>query len=610
MSGIIGIVNSDGEPVDSELLSSLTDTMAHRGPDAQDTWVGNNVGFGHAMLRTTLEAGREVQPCSLDRRVWITADARIDARADLIRALEAKGCERLQNSTDVDLILYAYQIWGIDCIHHLLGDFVFAIWDSRKQSLFCARDHLGIKPFYYAHIRDSFVLSNMLGCIRQHPAVSNKPNDLAIANFMLFRYNPKLDITSFADIQRLPPAHYLIYQNGKLQIKRYWTLPIAENPIRYKNSSDYVEKFREIFDTAVSDRLRGDQIGVYMSGGMDSTSIAATACHLLDNDSNRNAVDAYTVVYDHLIPDQERYWSGLVAQHLKIPIHHVVIDDLEIFEGWDESKSSVPEPGIFSRRAVDDQSFQQMAKDSKRVIFTGHGSDPLFVDSNNFVMSVKYLGLGYLTKYSLESLSCGKMPRYGLRPVLRSCLGKLKAQSVNNSETYHDEEVLARLAPELVNRLKLPMPWRQSDDELGVHPWRPLAYEHITDPYWPNYFECYNDNYNIGPLEFRFPFFDLRVIQYVLTIPPLLSLQSKQILRKSMKGRLPESVLTRSKAPLPGSPNHHVATWISRDRSRAPTLSQYFKNNCILNPSIRRSHDIDVPQERLITLNYWLKHSN
>src|SRR5881396_678940 len=189
MSGIVGILNFDGAPIDRALLRRMTDFMTFRGPDEQQVWVDGNVGFGHTLLRTTFESEHEHQPFTLDGRTWIVADARVDAQADLIAKLAARGEEVKRGITDVELLLRAHHVWGEDCVDHLLGDFAFAIWDGPKRRLFCARDHLGVKPFFYAHLGATVIFSNTLDCIRRHPAISDKLNDPAIADFLLFDLN-------------------------------------------------------------------------------------------------------------------------------------------------------------------------------------------------------------------------------------------------------------------------------------------------------------------------------------------------------------------------------------------------------------------------------------
>ena len=183
-------MNLDGAPVDRILLGRMTDFMTFRGPDAQQTWVADNIGFGHTLLQTTEESEDEHQPFTLDGRVWIVADARVDAQHELMRKPQANGHENISSHvTDVELILRAYQVWDEDWVEHLLGDFAFGIWDGSQQRLFCARDHMGVKPLYYAHIGSRVIFSNTLDCIREHPGVSDKLDDLAIADFLLFDLN-------------------------------------------------------------------------------------------------------------------------------------------------------------------------------------------------------------------------------------------------------------------------------------------------------------------------------------------------------------------------------------------------------------------------------------
>ena len=156
MSGIAGIVNLDGSPVDRSEVEALTAQLRRRGPDGEGVWVEGNVGLGHTLLRTTSEPEHQSQPTSLDGQVWITADARVDDRAELVRKLvasdrsEIRQLGELRSASDEALILHAYHAWGEACVDHLLGDFAFAIWDGRRRRLFCARDQLGVKPFFFA----------------------------------------------------------------------------------------------------------------------------------------------------------------------------------------------------------------------------------------------------------------------------------------------------------------------------------------------------------------------------------------------------------------------------------------------------------------------------
>ena len=182
------------------------------------------MGFGHTLFRTTWEAQYERQPFTLDQQVWIVADARVDARKDLVREL---GCEPdvpLNQTPDVELILRAYLKWGEACLEHMIGDFSFAIWDGRSRNLLCARDHFGVKLFYYARKNSCLVFSNTITALRFHPEVSSRLNESAIADFLLFDSNWTLDTTFFTDIQKLPAAHQLTVADTGLKRRKYWEL--------------------------------------------------------------------------------------------------------------------------------------------------------------------------------------------------------------------------------------------------------------------------------------------------------------------------------------------------------------------------------------------------
>ena len=207
MSGIVGIVERDGAPVDRPLLRSLTSFLSFRGPDAREVWAEGPVGFGNTLLRTTNESPGERQPLSLDGRLTITADARIDCRAELLSANSECRAQSPEVRAGCRTDPARLRCLGRGVRAALRGDFAFAIWDARRKTLFCARDHFGVKPFYYAEIGESFLFSNTLNCLRLHPEVSEELNEAAIGDFLLFGMNCDLATSTFRDIRRLAPAH-------------------------------------------------------------------------------------------------------------------------------------------------------------------------------------------------------------------------------------------------------------------------------------------------------------------------------------------------------------------------------------------------------------------
>ncbi|MBD3558372.1 asparagine synthetase B, partial [Planktothrix sp. FACHB-1355] len=527
MSGIVGIVNLDGKPIDKQLLQQMTEFMNYRGPDDRNIWFDGHVGFGHTLLRTTSESAREQQPFCLNGQVWIVADARVDSRAELIQKFN--GDIALETATDAELILHAYCHWGEDCLKHLLGDFAFAIWDSRRQRLFCARDHFGVKPFYYAPVGNCLIFGNTLNSLRIHPYVCDRLNDLAIADFLLFGDNQESDTTAFADIQRLPPAHYLTWSNLGLNIKRYWTLPL-DGYIRYKRPEEYVEHFRELMGTTVSDRLRTNRVAVSMSGGMDSTTIAATACQLCNQDTFD--LKAFTVVYDKLIPDEERYYSGLVAEALGIPIHYLVADDYTLFGKAEQPRSGYAEPSNVSVLPILADRLKQIAAHS-RVLLDGNGGDPVFYSWGAyfyFAYLVKNWQLGRPLVDTIEYVvSHKRLPQPGVRSRVKRWLGI--RPPVPAYPSWINTDFSAKW--DLTGR------WEQFYREKPlIHPVRPEAYQQLTSLSWSFLFERYDPGVTGLPVEVRYPFFDLRLVNYLLAIPPVPWCLHKELMRVAMRGIL------------------------------------------------------------------------
>ena len=428
MSGIVGMFERGGARIDRALLQALTDSLSYCGPDARDTWTSTSAGFGHTLLRTTLESRNERQPASFAGQYWITADARIDCRDELIgemtQAEEFDPALARRSASDSDLILRAYSIWGEDCVQRLRGDFSFAIWDARQRKLFCARDHFGIKPFYYAELGELFLFSNVLDCLRQHPDISTDLNEAAVGDFLLFGVNCDEATTTFRDIRRLPAAHSMTVSADGTRTKRYWTAP-TEGRIRYGHAEDFVEHFQILLQQAVADRLRTDPIGILLSGGLDSATVATTARELSHTGASTSDLRAYTVVYQSLISDHEGHYARQVADFLKIPIRFIAVDDLKPFQYGNDSDVRWPEPvddpffaGLFTQ-------FENIAAEC-RVALSGEGSDNLmhFQMWPHFKDMLKRREWLNLAKQTPEYLAVRPSPWPGLRRRAAGVFGK------------------------------------------------------------------------------------------------------------------------------------------------------------------------------------------
>jgi asparagine synthase (glutamine-hydrolysing) len=554
MSGIAGIISLDGAPVDREVLAKITNALAFRGPDDQRIQLMGSAGFGHTMLRTTIEAAREEQPCSLDGQTWITADCRVDAREELIGKLLAHGRERARAATDPELILHAWAVWGERCLDHLIGDFSFAIWDSVRRRLFCARDQMGVKLFYYAVVGNCIIFSNTLQAIRLHPAVSNRLDDETVGDYLALALYPDLSTTIFADIRRLPPASTLIWSGGwsggEVQISQYWTLPV-DPPLRLSHRNDYTELFLDLFRTVMRDRMRTDRVAVLMSGGLDSTAMAAMAVELAKS-GPPVAVSAHTVVFDRLFQHEERHYATLAASHLGIPIHFEVADDWGILEGAGEEFPG-PDPihiadtGPHPRR----REMGGVAREARVALF-GEGPDnALHYEWKPYVRHE--LAQGRWAGLLGDALAYPFL--FGEIPFARRLRPKSPAAPAGSFDfpRWLNPSFEARMGlRERFNGMQEGT--LRGANARSIHTIRPSAYASFGDAAWQVVFESYDAGVTGVPVDVRHPFMDIRMARLLLAVPTVPWCRGKYLIRRALKGMLPREIIDRPKAGLPGFP--------------------------------------------------------
>ena len=602
------MVNLHGAPADRERLRDMTSFMAFRGPDGMGEWSAGSAALGHTMLRTTFEARDERQPESLEGQIWITADARIDARATLREHLAARGRSVAPDATDAQLILHSYHVWGETCVAHLLGDFAFAVWDAPRRKLFCARDPFGVKPFFYAHAGECLLFSNTLNCIRTHPAISGELDELSIADFLLFELNQDPAATSFRDIRRLPPAHCLTASSAGVRVREYWTLPL-DTLVRYRDTGDYVEHFKELLEVAVADRMRTDRIGIELTGGLDSTSIAATALAALAHGAPPCEVSAHTIVYDRLIPDDERRFAAMAAERLAIPIHFFAADECALYENRDGAQGCSPEPSHDPGAAGTLEAYRRSAAHG-RVMLTGWDGDALFNESPKPYLRT-LMKDGHWARLAAGVVGYGVSQRR-LVPL------SVRAWFKNRGRVEPVPAFPSWVEPSLEARLGLRARWEHAHNEAPVtHPVRPYAFRTLASIMrMSSFFEYADAGVTRVPLEHRHPLMDLRLQAYCLSLPPLPWCVKKEIVRRAMRGVLPEPVRRRPKTPLAGWPEMELlhrpeAQWIDRfepapqlaryvDRARIPLLCA----RPVLDQFAREVHWRDL---RPLSLDFWLR---
>jgi asparagine synthase (glutamine-hydrolysing) len=603
LSGFVCIMHGDGPPIDRELLQSLTDFLSFRGPEACGIWSDGPLGMGHTLLRTTHESKNERQPADLEGRYWIVSDARLDARKELITELQGAEQNVRSNAPDCDLILHAYAAWGATCIDRLQGDFSFALWDAANRQLFCARDHFGVKPFYYAQLGKIVLCSNTLNCLHRHPAVSTRLNDLAIADFLLFDMIREPGATSFADIQRLPPAHVLSCESGTISVRRYWTLPVSA-PLHYTRPNECVEQFKELLGHAVADRIRVSDVGVLMSGGLDSPTVAASARWTLARNGSDTGLCAYTEVFENLIPHEERRYAGLVAEALKIRIEFQVSDEMGLWRCQSHENSGWPEPVHSPWSDGGLHQLRQVAA-RNRVALTGFGGDPALSSllSAHFSKLLKNGQIRHALGDALRYLAAqGRFSRLYVRTRMRRWFASEKATSWYPGWLNQDFEKRFGLRERWEMLMRAPTP-------NGAV--RRTAYEAMVDPLWPNLFEGYDPGATGVPVEVRHPFFDLRLVEFLMALPALPWCSDKELLREAARGVLPDAVRLRPKSPLLADPlvallQRPESAWVDSFEA-SPELGRYVDRSRVPKVFGEKHAWTAWIHLRPLSLNSWLR---
>jgi asparagine synthase (glutamine-hydrolysing) len=599
MSGLVGIFHRTGSPVEAQRLRAMTTFMAYRGPDGMDTFAGEDIGLGHTMLRTEVVADDQ-QPLRL-RTFWITADVRLDCRSELVEKLtKANSGYIVSGVSDAMLILHAYAMWGRDCVDHLRGDFSFGIWDTAAKTLFCARDHLGIKPFYYADCGKVFLFSNTLDCLRQHPQVSGELNEAAIGDFLLFGLNYDKATTTFRDIQRLAPGHSLVVSQDKLKIKNYWQPP-TEGRIRYARSDDYLERFAELLRSAVDDRLRTNKIGIFLSGGLDSGAIAVTAKEISRSRGGVPILSSYTVGYDSLIPDDERVYASKVARHLDIPNKYMPLDHVQLFEKWEHARYRFPEPNEDPLSAGGLDGFDAIAADCRAALF-GEGADNLmYFQMWPYIKELRRTReWGRLVTETAWFLWVRPLPWLGVAQRIQSVFAKATGNT----------GIPRWIAPEFAKRAKLEERWRECSKLLfpdKQHLVRPKGHASMFLPQWTSMFEANDPGVTHALVEVRYPFVDLRLVEYLLAIPAFPWAYKKTLSRKLLADKLPREVLLRPKTPLSGDPavakfRLSATAWTKRGKLDA-RVCEFVDPAGLVNFRDR----IKSEEFRPFCLNFWLE---
>jgi asparagine synthase (glutamine-hydrolysing) len=283
MCGITGILNlTNDQPIQQMALRQMLAMIRHRGPDGFGIYKDNCVGLGSARLSIIDLSGGDQPICNEDANLWIVFNGEIFNYVELRPTLEARG-HRFSTHSDTEVLLHLYEDYGSDCLRYLNGQFAFAIWDTHQRSLFLARDRLGIRPLFYTQHNGQLLFASEIKSILAYPGMSAEIDPVALDQ--IFTYWSTLSPRSaFKDIHEIPPAHYLLVQDGQLHLNRYWSLDFTPGSGPLRSEQEYLEEFEELLIDATRIRLRADvPVGAYLSGGLDSSTTAAIIRNFTDN---------------------------------------------------------------------------------------------------------------------------------------------------------------------------------------------------------------------------------------------------------------------------------------------------------------------------------------
>ncbi|AXV38674.1 MAG: asparagine synthase (glutamine-hydrolyzing) [Methanobacterium sp. BRmetb2] len=555
MSAITGIFYRDGRKVDPDQMKKMNDRLSHRGKDGSAIWCQGSVGLGHQMLWTTPESLHEKLPFHDEKAgLVITADARIDNRKELSQELSIEDKEDVSDSY---FILKSYEKWGEKCPEYLLGDFAFAIWDENEEKLFCARDHMGVKPFYYYLDDEMFVFGTEIKALFCVLEIPKKLNEIKIADYLLYMFNDK-EITFYEDIYRIPNAYYMTIHSNKTILNRYWELDINKE-IKFNSNEEYAAKFKEIFFEAVKCRLRSySQIGSLLSGGLDSSSIVCTASEI--NKGKENNIVTFSAVFDEVPQCDERQYINEVLSKTSVESHFIYADQFSPLCNYKEFFWHFDQPFYAPNLFMHWKLFEKAHEKGINVILDGFDGDTTILKNNNYIVDLAinmhfqtlYNELKVLSKYSNKNLITlfteriigPLVPEFIKENLLSKQNSLFSKWNRNNKYEFLNNEFLENFAIIERYHARYEDKLKKANNYKKYHNFRlnSGSFQFILE-----LVDSVSAAFNIEP---RYPFFDKRLLEFCLALPDNQKHHlnwDRIILRESMDNILPSNIRWRLK---------------------------------------------------------------
>lgn len=570
MCGINGIALSSrsGETVDVRVLERMRDCVRHRGPDDSGVFVDGGVGLGHRRLSIVDVAAGHQPMTNEDGTLRITYNGEIYNHADFRAGLEARG-HSYRTHCDTETILHLYEEHGTACVEHLRGMFAFALWDTNKRELFIARDRLGVKPLYYVHAADgSLYFASEIKSLLAASAVAPAINFAALPDY-LANHAPSGEETLFRGVRRLLPGHWLLWRDGQVRIEKYWDVHFengAAGDAAGRSDEDYVTEWSELFREAVRLRLMADvPLGMFLSGGIDSSAIAAVMSRMVDS-----PIKTFSVAFAEREANELEY-ARLVASAFKTEHHEVVVSPEDFFAALPQLVWHEDEP-LAHPSSVALYFVSRLAARHVKVVLTGEGSDETLAGYERYRKTIYNLSFGaryhqFTTErmrraiYSpFAGLSPGSRVRQKLSRTFLHLAPDIESLYFDNFAVFTRDmqrglltgETKERIGPEGLD------PYREMrryfDRNAGDTLLSRMLYAD-TKTYLHELLMKQDQMSMAASIESRVPFLDHKLVEFTAHLPERLKLRrgwtTKYILRRSMKNILPEQILKRSKMGFP-----------------------------------------------------------
>lgn len=561
MSGFAGLLYLDGRTVDPAVMGAMMQAMAARGTDGEGAWRSGAVALGHRWRRTgASQHGAQFFIDTASGSV-IACDARLDNRSDLLAP-----CGTRPQTGDAELILRAYERWGLDCPAHLLGDFAFILWDLPHRRVVCARDPFGVKPCYYHAGTNHLAAASSIRALLAVPGVPRRINEQMVADELLsdFRFDYRdPEATYFADIKQLRPAHVLWVEDGRVQTRQYWNAdPDAQ--IAYRRPEEYFEHFAELFRDAIRCRMAdaAPTVGVALSGGIDSTLVTATAERLRINNPDLPALQAFTMPFGGIYQEE---WQAIrrLQQWYGTPVREIELSGgpVALFELF-ACRTETPHYYGFCNNAA---FYRTVASGGCRVLLTGFGADELLASAE----------VGQLH----DLLGQGRLLSLGREIRRRAWIGNDDPSLVALDLLKDLIPAPARWALRHARGLQVP-PWinRTFAHRVRMGRWRSgqprqrfrtqcqeHSYRAVTSPAMAMTLNQADDVAAAHGLEWRYPYLDRRLVEFFLSVPTAIKRRAgyrkrfgQVALQQETHGVLRDQVGEDAREPLRADPENRT----------------------------------------------------